>query len=396
MSESLSSASFGESPKLTNESDYVAQVGRISGKLLAPNLLRNGVDLTVRNQALDPDLFYLDVNNDRLGINLTPNFDLHFTDGVSINAIVDNQLIMGNNDLLIDTSRISSLTDAITVTPDQSSTPIVTMGKNQTAELEIDDNYIRNYTTDGSINLVAGATSNIMISNHTSIDGDLYVTGNINITGNLSKQGNLIVGDDVIDGEGNVPENDTVDFNAPISQHLLPGDDDSFDLGGSRGDSSAGRWSELFVTDNLVNTTTLAPLAVTVSDQLLIDGVNRQILALQSNDDVILSPDTGVTRIENIIIQQNTIVNIYSDATPIIFASTGNGYYNFAGTAGMVIPHGTTSERADYEVGATRWNTDTNILECFDGTTWSLSTGPSTVTVEQMEELGVIYTLIFG
>jgi hypothetical protein len=371
-------------------------LGRISGKLLSANLERDGIDLTVRNNPLDADLFYLDVNNLRVGINQTPGFDLHISDGISTNSIVDNQLVIANNDLILTASQISSLTSEITLSPDQSSSPSIIMERNQTSELEINDNYISNYTIDGSINLNTSGAGIIRLENDIILDGDLYVTGDITIAGNLSKQGNLIIGDDVIDGEGNVPENDTVDFNVPFAQNLLPGLDSGYDLGGSRGDSSAGRWAELYVTDNLVNTADILTLGATVSDQLFVDGVNGQILSLQSNDDVRILPDTGVTRIENIIIQQNFLVNIYSDATPIIFASTGTGYYNFSGTNGMVFPAGTISERADYEVGATRWNTDTTVLECFDGTTWNLSTGIGDVTVAEMEELGVIYSLTLG
>ena len=44
-------------------------IGRISGPLLKANLVRNGVDLTFRNGATDPDILYVDVNNARIGVN---------------------------------------------------------------------------------------------------------------------------------------------------------------------------------------------------------------------------------------------------------------------------------------------------------------------------------------
>ena len=47
-------------------------VGRISGPLLKSNLIRNGIDL-----AFDTDLLYLDVNNNRIGINnANPQYSL--------------------------------------------------------------------------------------------------------------------------------------------------------------------------------------------------------------------------------------------------------------------------------------------------------------------------------
>ena len=44
----------------------MSQVGRIGGGVLKSNLERQGIDLAFEN-----DLLYLDVNNDRIGINTT-------------------------------------------------------------------------------------------------------------------------------------------------------------------------------------------------------------------------------------------------------------------------------------------------------------------------------------
>ncbi len=64
----------------------------------------------------------------------------------------------------------------------------------------------------------------------------------------------------------------------------------------------------------------------------------------------------------------------------------------------MVIPSGTDAERSGTpEVGETRWNTDQQYLECWDGSVWvvSIGSGP-VVTVNDMTELGEIFTLILG
>ena len=55
-----------------SEPNYVAALGRISGKLLSANLERNGVDLTFRDGTSDPDVLYLDVTNMRVGIEGSP------------------------------------------------------------------------------------------------------------------------------------------------------------------------------------------------------------------------------------------------------------------------------------------------------------------------------------
>ena len=95
----------------------------------------------------------------------------------------------------------------------------------------------------------------------------------------------------------------------------------------------------------------------------------------------------------------NNITNL--DATAFTLESTGIGYVRFMDDNGLVIPAGTNAERAaSSEVGETRWNTDNpldNYLECFDGTTWIISTGPggSVSTVENYD-LANAYILILG
>jgi hypothetical protein len=64
----------------------------------------------------------------------------------------------------------------------------------------------------------------------------------------------------------------------------------------------------------------------------------------------------------------------------------------------MIIPAGPDLDRRAFpEVGETRWNTDEEYLECFDGTVWAVSTGGGIeVTSEIMNDLSNVYTLILG
>ena len=63
------------------------ELGRISGPLLADNLLRNG-----QNLAFDTKVLYLDVVNKRIGFNnSTPVTDLYTPTNIgTTNLIVDN------------------------------------------------------------------------------------------------------------------------------------------------------------------------------------------------------------------------------------------------------------------------------------------------------------------
>jgi hypothetical protein len=112
-----------------------------------------------------------------------------------------------------------------------------------------------------------------------------------------------------------------------------------------------------------------------------------------------LEDDAGGTESGKAYIYKNdrsTITNLLN--TPLTLGSTGIGYTQFAGDNAMIIPSGDNSERRlSPEVGETRWNTEEAYLECYDGTVWAVSTGGGIeVTVEIMEDLGHVYTLMLG
>lgn len=88
---------------------------------------------------------------------------------------------------------------------------------------------------------------------------------------------------------------------------------------------------------------------------------------------------------------------LFDQVSAFTIAPTGQGYVRFAGTNGVVVPTGANSQRTFPEIGDTRWNTELQRLECFDGTVYSLSTGGGElITPDDMEELGNIYALMFG
>jgi hypothetical protein len=110
---------------------------------------------------------------------------------------------------------------------------------------------------------------------------------------------------------------------------------------------------------------------VIISDQLLIDGITREITTLQSNDDVILLPGLEIIQIDDTTFDtynstKAEIINNFD--TPFSIAHTGIGYLRFIDTNAIVIPAGDNSTRPSRpEVGDTRWNTDLQYLEVFAG-----------------------------
>jgi hypothetical protein len=364
----------------------MSQLGRISGQVLTDNLLRAGINL-----AFETDLLYLDVTNNRIGIkDSTPIYDLDINSNILTNELtVTTQAALGN--LRINApNTFSTSVGGIDV--------FINGGGDIFHDRVITNNLVVNDNQISSI-----ANSNIVIDpngsgtaelrSNTDITGDLAVTGNINVSGNLTGLDTLTLGDQTID---------TVTINTDFTQSIILGDDVTYALGADAGDSSPRRWAELHVPQ-WQNISTgawpgsgLVTQTVTVSGQMTLDGTINKISAIQSNEDIFLNPYTGITDIENIRWQINDITNLNSTALTI--AGTGIGYYQFTGTNGMVIPAGDNSQRrASPEVGETRWNTDEGYLECYDGTVWVVSTGGGIeVTVEIMEDLGHVYTLMLG
>lgn len=444
----------GTARRLVNDS-----IGRIGGKLLADNLLRDGRDL-----AFDTDLLYLKISPkiadtvsagsfqlgvrykilttgttnflligslsnapgtiftatgpgtgtgtaDRLddvaldpnpqsgtgrgvGFNLdNPAYDLQVNSNIDANGFAATSAAYIGNFVISNTNRISTNFGGINIfmtglDPEARFDTLASSG------VFFNENIIGSYTNQ-NIRIDPNAAGTIELQANTNATGNVFVTGNIGISGNLSKQGNLILGDDVIDGEGNLPENDTVNFAMPFNQSLIPGLDLGYDLGGSLGDSTRGRWAQLHSPSwNDINT--IIASSATVSDQVFIGGAQHEITTVQSNDDLILDADTGIYFIENTKWQDDTITNLLN--TPLKIATTGTGYYRFAGTNAMLIPAGSDATRPlSPEIGDTRWNTDQGYLECFDGSVYVISTGGGIeVTTEIMEDLGHVYTLMLG
>ncbi len=383
-----------------SENNYVASLGRISGKALEANLLRQGVDLTFRDGTSDPDVLYLDVTNMRVGIEGAPATSLARPSGslpvydLDVNDDILTRFVTVTNQANIDnltfnvSGTIGSTTGPIEIKT-TTLTSIINYAKILSDYLEIDGNVISS-VSNNNIRLDPNGTGRVVYEANTRISGDLQVQGtgkgNINVNGNLSSASSIIVGDTPLD---------TVTVSPDFTQSIIPGIDFTYNLGQQANDSSPRRWSEIWAHD-LSTVVTNRPNAVKISDQLWLDGTINKITMLQSNEDVELLPDTGITFIESTKWQDNTITNLLN--TPITFANTGIGYVRFMGNNGFVIPVGTDSQRrASPEVGETRWNTDQKYLECYDGTVWAVSTGGGeTVTQQFMEDLGFIYSAILG
>ena len=278
----------------------MAQLGRISGPLLNANLVRDGVDLKFSNTTFDStSVLYIDVNNGRIGIkDDTPTFDLDINNDVlTTNMLVDDSARI-DNIIPVSTSLFTTKVGPINIMP-QTAGSYMTFQRMRSDDLEFNDNTISGTVSNQTIELKPSGTGTLEVSASTNIYGNLGVTGDITIDGNLTHASNIILGDELYNPNVGGGQGDFVEIIPDFSQSIIPGDDATWNLGtGTLVDSSVRRWNIAYVTDNLVNTDTPLPLEVRVSDQMKLDGVANEIFALQSNDDIILAPDSGTNIIE--------------------------------------------------------------------------------------------------
>jgi hypothetical protein len=364
----------------------MSQLGRIGGQVLTDNLVRAGVDL-----AFETNLLYLDVTNQQIGIrDSTPVYTLDVNNNIYTNELtVITQLAPGN--LRFNSPEtISTSVGGIDVYINGGGE--IFHDRLATANLILDGNLISS-VSNSNIVLDPNGSGTVQLLADTNITGNLAVSGNITMSGNLTGLGTLTFGDQTLD---------TVTINTDFTQSIIPGDDLTYAMGADAGDSTARRWSQAYAPDwTNINTgawpgSGLRPLSTVVSEQLRLDGTINKISASQSNDDVLLLPDTGITRIESTQWQDNEITNLLN--TPLTFSSTGIGYTRFMGDNGFVIPAGTSAERPPTpELGDTRWNITEQYLECFDGSVYVVATGGGDLVTQQfMEDLGFIYSAILG
>jgi hypothetical protein len=353
-------------------------IGRISGPLLKANLIRDGVDLTFRNGASDPDLLYLDVNNARIGVNNSaPTTDLHVTGSTRTTTItVDNQLDLGN--LHITGNTISSDLNTISFVP-SGADPVIYNSKLHVDDLSIEGNTISTLSSNANLELRPNGTGTLEVFASTNIDGNLYVSGNINADGNVTIGGNIIIGDALTD---------TVVINAAIKSDLIPEQDNTYDLG-----SSSFRWKDLYV--NRINADLLNLSTLDVGNILFRDNV----ISTTPNEDLYIDGNgTGGVRLGNFRITGNVITNVANNAITQI-AQTGNGYFRIDGTNGFVPPRGNDSERptAYAVIGMTRFNTNTNALEVWSGASWASPAGASGAVSEILaNDIAASFALMLG
>ena len=194
-------------------------IGRISGPLLAKNLLRDGVDL-----AFETDLLYLDVTSGRIGIRKNnPAYELDVNGTINAKKLKVTYTGPGTGTaelgkLVISSGTISTSVGPVTIQP----------------------------SGNDKINLI----------------GDTTVTGNFHATGNITADGNIVI--------GNSPD-DNVIFDAEIASNLIPDADKAYSIG-----STERNWLDAYV-DNLVTNKINSPGNISITPGAGLLEINGEI-----------------------------------------------------------------------------------------------------------------------
>ena len=213
-------------------------IGRISGPLLKANLLREGVNLAFEN-----DLLYLDVNNNRIGINnATPQYDLDVI-GTTRAPALEVSTLANIGSVNITGTTISTTQPTLNL---GSADNVIYQNKLTIDSLDLENNVISSNETNANIEFNPNGTGTV------EIFADTNVTGNIAATGNITADGNITLGD---------ADTDNITFNAEINSNIIPDATNTYSLG-----SATKYWSDVRTQNFFADTVT--------TDSITVDGVD--------------------------------------------------------------------------------------------------------------------------
>lgn len=367
--------------------EYAQSLGRIGGQLLSPNLEFQGDDVQ-----FDTDLLYLDVANNRIGINNYGTSPEALYLGTlagdqaleTVNLIVDG-VTTTNSAWTISSNTIQLATGALYVSPNQASSPTITANGVGSANVNITDRLIATKTINESLYITPDNIGIVQVNGNMQVNGVGSLTY---VTGNVLVDGNYIAGSVINLGDATT---DTIAFTADSNSDLIPSVTNTYSLG-----SASKKWNNIYA--KTLNGTSI------ITTGAVLDGItitDNSIFSTIIANDVAISPlGTGNVTFNGLVPFTGSNLNNNTDRVynaPYYLLSTNDGYVNFAGTNAVVFPLGTTAERNTTITGTTRYNTDLGFLEIYNGTSWQNSNGNIPLADAQyMSDNAVIYDLILG
>ena len=274
-------------------------VGRISGPLLKSNLVRNGVDL-----AFETDLLYLDVNNQRVGINNAgPQYELDVTGTTQTTDLkVTNRADIA--DVTIEGNTISTTNPFLNLATFDT---IVSLNKLRIDSIDIEGNAITTNDSNANLEFRPNGTGTV------NVHSDLNVDGNIHATGNITADGNITIGD---------ADTDNVIFKAEVSSDIIPDVTNTYKLG-SDPTTGGKEWNDVWVRNLVASSINADDLDLGGVDLTFRNG-NTYYVAVNGDDtnsgDHILDPVGSIAYAMSLASTGDTILissGVYTEEFPI-------------------------------------------------------------------------------
>ena len=314
-------------------------INKISGNILADNLQRGA------NLAIQGNLIYFDVTNNRIGIKKSsPTVELDVSGNVLANNISSSGLMSATGNITggnVLTSGLLSVTGNITA-GNVLTSGLVSATGNITGGNLISSALVQGVTVSASGNIVGGNANITSAVNSSTVNASgNIVGGNVTTAGLISAAGNLTAG------------------NIRVGNIILPG----------IGNINAGNVNINNVSNPVANSDAATKFYV----------------------------DTSVPQTGNITFS-NTTIGTASANTNINLMPTGNGVVVIDTVTGLVVPVGNTAQRpATPDSGTVRLNNSNGLIEFYNGVGWvSLSSaGGITITNQTINPNGIdiSYTL---
>lgn len=299
---------------------------------------------------------------------------------------------------------------------------ITATGYLQMPVLRLDGNTISTTTADTDLVLLANGTGNVVFEGLQVGNNVIQSTGtNANIT--LTPQGtgsvvinsnqSLIIPVGSTSDRPSPPASGAIRYNTTLSRYEGWNGSYWLALGGVQdvdGNTKILAEATPGANDNVLYFYSNSNLMATIDSTKLfaerlqtnnLDIQNNTITTLLSNTDINLTTaGTGGVKIGNLRIRNNTITNTVSGAITQ-FAESGTGYVKISGTNGVVIPSGdTVNDRplAPYlEVGMMRYNTALQLVEVYNGISWTSVAGTSGgITASEATDIAITTVLMLG
>lgn len=352
----------------------------VTGNILADGDIIVGGNITIGNEPTDTITINAKINSDI--IPETDNtYDLGSPTATWANIYTNNFFVtstLGAADFVFNGNTIS--TNSSTVVFDTGNGEgVVFNSKLSVDDIEIEGNKISTVNSNANLEFSTSGTGTIELLANTNVTGNLYVSGNIDVAGSVTIGGNIIIGDE---------STDTITINARITSSLIPELDNTYDLG-----EPGKRWKDIYV--NSLNAGNLNLTNLNIGNLVFNDN---NITSIGNTDIIIDGNGNGGVQLGNFRITDNIITNISPNAISVI-QQTGTGYFKIATNNGFVPPVGTSVQRpTSYAViGMTRYNTDTKVLEVWNGVAWGSPAGQEgEVTISQAEEIAIGLAIALG